>query len=93
MVFQLRVVAGMPRRFSTTALEYVCGSVGVVAAPHPHERVRECLLENAAVAVARGKPEYEAVAAFKEAVDAIERPCVTEKGFGTLFSLFAPVQL
>src|SRR5437867_2347067 len=30
-----------------------CGSVGVVAAPHPHERVRECLLENAAVAVAR----------------------------------------
>jgi len=51
------------------------------------------LLENAAVAAARGKPEYEAVAAFKEAVDAIERPCVTEKGFGTLFSLFAPVQL
>src|SRR5947207_12995337 len=61
MVFQLRVVAGMPRRFSTTALEYVCGSVGVVAAPHPHERVRECLLENAAVAVARGQAEYEAV--------------------------------
>src|SRR5881396_3253220 len=47
--------------FSTTALEYVCGSVGVVAAPHPHERIRECLLENAAVTVARGKAKDESV--------------------------------
>src|SRR5438874_10918953 len=38
-----------------------CGSVGVVAAPHPHERIRQCLLEDAAVAVARGKAKYEAV--------------------------------
>src|SRR5947208_8906692 len=38
-----------------------CGSVGVVAAPHPHERVRQCLLENAAVAVACGEAEYEAL--------------------------------
>src|SRR5947208_4091917 len=38
-----------------------CGSVGVVAAPDPHERIRQCLLENAALAVARGKAKYEAV--------------------------------
>src|SRR5439155_10414291 len=38
-----------------------CGSVGVVAAPNPHERIRQCLLENAAVAVARGQAKYEAV--------------------------------
>src|SRR5256885_11795806 len=36
-------------------------SVSVVAAPQPHERIRQCLLENTAVAVARSKAEYEAV--------------------------------
>ena len=36
-------------------------SASVVAAPRPHKRIRECLLENAAVAVTRGKAEYEAV--------------------------------
>src|SRR5881296_2627376 len=39
----------------------LCCSVGVVAAPHPHERIRQCLLENAAVAVAGGEGKYEAV--------------------------------
>jgi len=32
-----------------------CGSIGGVAAPQPHERIRQCLLENPAVAVAGGK--------------------------------------
>src|SRR5438874_1004693 len=32
-----------------------------VAAPDPHERIRQCLLEDAAVTVARGQAEDEAV--------------------------------
>jgi len=33
----------------------------VVAAPYPNERIRQCLLENAAVAVSRGNAKYESV--------------------------------
>ena len=56
-----------------------CGSVGVVAAPHPHERVRECLLENAAVAVARGEAEYEAVVvALALSAAAVRSPAITQ---------------
>src|SRR5207253_7992140 len=36
-------------------------SLSVVAAPDPDERIRQCLLENAAVAVARAKAKYEAL--------------------------------
>src|SRR5438094_532581 len=35
--------------------------VGVVAAPGPHQRIRQCLLEDATVAVAGAEAEYEAV--------------------------------
>src|SRR6185436_9661613 len=36
-------------------------SVGMVAAPDPHQRIRQCLLENAAVAVVGCTAEYEPV--------------------------------
>ena len=39
-------------------IEYPAGSIGVVAAPDPHQRVRQALLENSAVAVTGSQTEY-----------------------------------
>jgi len=68
-----------PKRCDSVAVRRLVDSVGVVAAPRPHERIRQCLLENAAVAVARAKAEYEAVVVTPAlSAAAVRSPAITQ---------------